>query len=254
MGAIAHLFACMNYAAYAAPAAKNFSLKPDEELDLNYEVESHRRVNVRVCSDYLVVDMPDHHMVIVSQAPSWNVRAISPVRKLVGVSTQTEWVRRGSPFNFLKVTSIPEWPVIKQGTKPYMNWQATHFVLPYKTQDGAMVPVSRGRVGDYLVLGEGVLPKQACQIVATLLQTPKAANGLPVQLNLWDTEKTSTKMNSLFLFSGVNRSGPKTVLAKSATVGKRKNLPSSEGYRLCKDPREVWVSEADTEGFEGLMH
>lgn len=254
INAFACLFACINCAAFAAPAAKPFSLKSDEELDLSYEVESHRRVNLRVCSDYLVVDMPDHHMVIVAQAPSWNVRAISPVRKLVGVSTQPEWVRRGSPFNFLKVTSIPEWPLVKQGTKPYLNWQATHFVLPYKTQSGAIVPLNRGNVGDFLVLGEGVLPKPACQIVSTLIQTPKAVAGLPVQLNLWDTEKTSTKMNSLFLFSGVKQSGPRTVLAKSAVVVKRRSLPSYEGYKVCKDPRDVWVSDADTEGFEGLMH
>ncbi|MBS1957235.1 MAG: hypothetical protein JST89_23815 [Cyanobacteria bacterium SZAS-4] len=249
-----YLLACINCAASAAPATKPFFLKPDEELDLGYEVESHRRVNVRVCSDYLVVDMPDHHMVIVAQAPGWNVRAISPVRKLVGVSTQPEWVRRGSPFNFLKVTSIPEWPLVKQGTKPYLDWQATYFVLPYKTQDGAIVPLKRGQVGDFLVLGEGVLPKQACQIVSTLIQTPKAVSGLPVQLNLWDTEKTSTKMNSLFLFSGVKQSGPKAVIVKSAAVNKRRSLPSSEGYKVCKDPRDVWVSNADTEGFEGLMH
>lgn len=254
ISAFAYLLACINCAASAAPAAKVFSLKPDEELDLSYEVESHRRVNLRVCSDYLVIDMPDHHMVIVAQAPSWSVRAISPVRKMVGVSTQPEWVRRGSPFNFLKVTSIPEWPVVKQGTKPFLNWQATHFALPYKTHDGAIVPLNRGRVGDFLVLGEGVLPKQPCQIVSTLIQTPKAVSGLPVQLNLWDTEKTSTKMNSLFLFSGVKQSGPKTVVAKSAAVVKRKSLPSSEGYKVCKDPRDVWVSNADTEGFEGLMH
>lgn len=252
------VFACLlaisNCAAYAAPATKAFSLKPDEELDVNYDLESHRRVNLRVCSDYLVVDMPDHHMVIVAQAPSWNVQAISPIRKLIGVITQREWVRRGSPFNFLKVTSIPEWPLINQGMKPFLSWQATHFALPYKTQEGATVPLARGRVGDFLVLGEGVLPKAACQIVSTLIQTPKAVSGLPVQLNLWDTEKTSSKMNSLFLFSGVNQSGPKTVMAKQVSIVKRRSLPSAEGYKVCKDPRDVWVSHADTEGFEELMH
>ncbi len=254
ISAFSCLLASVNCTAYAAPVTKAFSLKPDEELDLNYDLESHRRVNLRVCSDYLVIDMPDHLMVIVAQAPSWSVRAISHVRKLVGVSTQSEWVRRGSPFNFLKVTSIPEWPLIRQGTKPYLTWQATHFALPYKTQEGAIVSLAHGRVGDFLVLGEGVLPKPACQIVSTLIQTPKAVSGLPVQLNLWDTEKVSSKMNSVFLFSGVKQTGPRAVIAKSAAVAKRKSLPSSEGYKVCKDPREVWVSNADTEGFEGLMH
>ena len=193
-------------------------------------------------------------MIIVAQAPGWNVRAISPVRKLIGTSTLQEWVRRGSPFNFLKVTSIPEWPLVRMGTKSFSNWQAAQYGLPYKTRAGGVVPLSRGKVGDFVVLGEGVLPKQACQIVTTLIQTPKSVNGLPVQLNLWETEKTSSKMNSLFLFSGVNQGGPREVEAKQLSIVKRHSLPSSEGYKVCKDPRDVWVSHADTEGFEGLMH
>lgn len=250
----ASLFACGNCAVQAAPALKAFALKSDEELDLNYELEMQRRVNVRISSDYLSIDLPDHHMVILAQAPSWSVRAISPVRKLTGLSTLQEWVRRGSPFNFLKVTSIPEWPLIKQGTRPYLNWQATDYALPYKTQDGKVVPLSRGRVGEFLVLGEGVLPKQACQIIATLIQTPKSVSALPVQLNLWDTDKSSSKMNSVFLFSGSNDGGPKTVAAKKVAIVKRRGLPTFNGYKECKDPRDVWVSHDDTEGFEGLLH
>lgn len=240
-------------AVHAAPSGQNFSLKPDEELDLNYELEMHRRVNLRICKDYLSIDLPDHQMVILAQAPNWNVRAISPVRKLTGVSTCQEWVRRGSPFNFLKVTSIPEWPLVRVGTRPFLNWSATCFALPYKTRDGGIVPVSRGKVGEFLVLGEGLFPKQACQIVATLIQTPKSAAALPVQLNLWDTDKTSSKMNSIFLYSGVNNGGPKAMEAKKIAIVKRHSLPSYQGYRECKDPRDVWVSHADTEGFEGLL-
>jgi hypothetical protein len=248
------LLAVLNCAVYAAPAAKVFALKPDEELNLSYELETHRSANLRICSDYVSVDLPEHHMIILASAPNWDVRAISPVRKLTGVSTCKEWVRRGCPFNFLKVTSIPEWPLVRDGTSPFSNWQAAHYVLPFKTQAGAAVPLSRGKVGDFAVLGEGVLPKQACQIVSTLIQTPKSVNGLPVQLTLWETEKTSSKVNSLFLYSGVNEGGPKAVEAKHVAVVKRHSLPSSAGFKVCKDPRDVWVSHADTEGFEGLMH
>ncbi|MBS2004220.1 MAG: hypothetical protein JST44_22125 [Cyanobacteria bacterium SZAS LIN-5] len=237
----------------AAPSGQAFSLKPDEELDLSYELEMHRRVNLRICKDYLSIDLPDHQMVILSQAPDWRVRAISPVRKLTGVSTCQDWVRRGSPLNFLKVTSIPEWPLVRTGIRPFLNWNATCYALPYKTQNGAIVPVSRGNVGDFLVLGEGFFPKQPCQIVATLIQTPKSVAALPLQLNLWDTDKMSSKMNSLFLYSGVNNGGPKAMEAKKIAVVKRHSLPSYQGYKECKDPRDVWVSHADVEGFEGLL-
>lgn len=241
--------------ARSAPAeSKPFTLKPDEELDLSYELESQRRVDLRVCKDYLSIDLPDHHMIIVAQAPTWTVRAISPVRKMTGVSSCQEWVRRGSPFNFLKVTSIPEWPLVKDGTRPFKQWQVLHYALPYKNREGGLVPLSRGKVGDFLVVGEGLFPKQPCQIVSTLIQTPKSAFAIPVQLTLWDTEKSSSKMNSLFLYSGVNRGGPKAIEAKKVTVVKRRALPSYQGYKECKDPRDVWVSQSDTEGFEGLLH
>jgi hypothetical protein len=251
---IALLITATNGAVCAETVQKDFSLKPDEELDLEYQQEGKsRNANVRICKDYLCIDLPEVQMVIVAQAPGWNVRAISPARKLTGVSTLQEWVRRGSPLNFLKVTSIPEWPLIRDGSRPFLNWQASHFVLPYKTQTGTVVPLSRGKVGDFLVLGEGVLPKQPCQILSTLIQTPNSVAALPVQLSLWDTDKSSSKMNSVFLFSGVNNGGPKTVVAKNVAVVKRRSLPAYKGYKECKDPRDVWVSHADTEGFEGLL-
>lgn len=234
-------------------ASRQFVLKPDQELDVSYVIAFHGQCNLRVSTDYLVIELPDHHMTIVSQAPSWDVKVISPTRKLVGTCKFDEWVRRGSPFNFLKVTSIPEWPLIKVDNARFHDWSAEHYALPYKTQRGTAVPLIKGRVGDFIVLGEGVIPKQACQIVATLIQTPKKASGLPVSLNLWDTDKSSTKLNPVFLFSGVKRNGPKEVEARTVALTKRKMLPSSQGYKVCKDTRDVWVSHADTEGFEGLM-
>jgi hypothetical protein len=231
--------------------AQALTLKPDEELDLTFAANSEGHAAVRISSDFLCVDLPAQHMIIVAEAPMWSVRAISPPRKLTGVSSFQDFVRRGSPLNFLKVTSIPEWPLIRLGSKPFMQWQATAYALPYKTQQGKAVPLSRGRVGDFLVLGEGTLPKPACQILATLIQTPKAS-GLPVQLNLWDTEQ-STKVNSVFLFSGGKHTGPKELATTKVAIVKRRRLPSVEGYKTCKDPRDVWFSHADTEGFEGLM-
>jgi hypothetical protein len=252
---VALLFCVADEAVCCASEQKAFSLKPDQELDLEYQqgVNQTRSASVRICQDYLCVDLPEVQMIIVSQAPNWNVRAISPARKLTGVSTLQDWVRRGSPLNFLKVTSIPEWPLIRDGSRPFLNWQASHFVLPYKTQAGAVVPLSRGKVGDFLVLGEGVLPSQPCQILSTLIQTPKSVSALPVSLNLWDTDKSSSKMNSMFLFSGVKSGGPQTLVVKNVAVVKRRSLPSYQGCKVCKDPRDVWVSHADTEGFEGLL-
>jgi hypothetical protein len=235
-----------------AGSAQAFSLKPDEELDLTFAASLQGHAHLRVSNDFLCVEIPEHHMIIVAEAPTWSVRAISPPRKLTGVSSFEDWVRRGSPLNFLKVTSIPEWPLIRLGSKPFMQWQATAYALPYKTQQGKAVPLNRGRVGDFLVLGEGILPAPACQIVATLIQTPKV-NGLPVQLNLWDTEQSS-KINSVFLFSGGKDTGPKELEATKLTIVKKRSLPSIRGYKTCRDPREVWFSHADTEGFEGLLH
>jgi hypothetical protein len=238
--------------ANAESAAKVFVLKPDEELDLTFAATLEARTLVRICKDYLAVELPEQHMIIVAEAPTWSVRAISPIRKLTGVSSLQEWMRRGSPMNFLKVTALPEWPLIRLGSKPFQQWQATAYALPYKTQQGAIVPLTRGRVGDMVVLGEGYLPQQACEIMHTLIQTPKV-KGLPVQINLWDADNSTNKINPLFIFSGGKASGPKELVTKSFAIVKRHGLPSSAGYKVCKNTHEVWVSPADTEGFEGLM-
>jgi hypothetical protein len=221
-------------------------------LDVTFTASLEARSLVRICDAFLCVEIPDQHMIIVAEAPTWSVRAISPIRKLTAVSPLQEWMRRGSPMNFLKVTALPEWPLIRLGPKPFRNWQATAYALPYKTHEGAIVPLTRGRVGNMVVLGEGSLPQQACEIMHTLIQTPKV-KGLPVQIDLLDADNSTTKINPLFIFSGGSATGPKELVTKSIAIVKRHSLPSSAGYKVCKNTRDVWVSPTDTEGFEGLM-
>ncbi|HEY9676940.1 MAG TPA: hypothetical protein V6C76_02975 [Drouetiella sp.] len=237
---------------FAAETGKPLVLKPDEELNVNLSTSLNGKCNVRVNKEYLFVDLPQHQIELVAKAPEWNVEAISEPRKLTGKCTLEEFVRRGSPLNFLKIGSVPEWPLIPQPKTTFNGWVASAYAMPFKTQKGDVVPLSRGRVGNVVVLGAGVIPMPACRIISTLIQTPKV-DGITVKLFLTQMDASTTKMNSVFLFSGMKRTNPKEVDTLSAAIAKRKPLPSVKGYKVCKDPRDVWVSHADTEGFEGLM-
>jgi len=233
----------------AVAVNKSLTLKPDQELNLIQTSEG-KINNLRLCSDYFCVEFADYRVFLVCKAPQWNVRIIAPVKKLYFDMPLQDWVRRGSPLNFLHVTSVPEWPTVRVGQQDFLNLRVTKFALPYKVGQRTAA-LSKGTVGQVLSLTEGA-PPAAGMIMETFYHTPKVP-GLPLTTSIWDFDKQSGTMSSMFLYSGGTFNSKLDLKTSKSWISKRSPLPSIAGFKVAATARDIWVNQADARGFEDLM-
>jgi hypothetical protein len=224
-------------------------VRDGEELNAIEKLRNHE-IHFRACKEYFCAENPGVGVALVARAPDWSVEEISPKRKLYSITPFKEFLRRGVPANFLVLSQLQDWPTVRKETREVQDFPVTAFAMPYLTPDRKIVPLKRGSVGELLVY-TGFNTPAIGQIQARLLRIPWA-DGLTLSMHVWLSERNSAKYNSIFIYSGSKPT--QTVLElKKIWTEIQHPLPSTRGYKLCKDSHEIWVDKADTEGFNELL-
>jgi len=244
------------FAALCLTIVPSHGKEPDEKTigqgdELNILQTYHgKEAHMRACRSYFCVDLKDYGMILISQAPDWTVQEISPKRRLYAETPLKLWLRRGVPLNFLHLGTLPDWPAVPVKNKVEQGIPVDIYALPYLTSQHRPVSVSKGTVGEMTVFS-GFKDNPSGQIISTLYHIPHV-DGLPLSMRLWATDGADKKYNSIFVYSGAER-GSNDLVLKKLWLSKRQSLPGKEGYRLCKDSREIWVNSAETDGINELM-
>lgn len=231
--------------AYAAPETTPALLKPDQEVHLT-QVSNSVKADVRIGNDFLCADLGIKGLVIVAQAPLWTVRVISQKKQLYYEVPLQEWLRRGCPLNFIRLTAIPEWTLVPSGHKKFLNQDVLAFSLPFLNKQQKVVPLESGHAGELLAL-DGQLPTNAARIMGTLFQTPKS-NYYPLQMRLKTYERNDRKFNDVFVFSGSKENSSPMMETNKISVTSKHPLPGLAGLKLCHDPGALWTDRSDVEG------
>jgi len=90
-------------------------------------------------------------LTFVISAPSWNVSIFQPRKKKIAVLTYANFARNG-PKHIEYFEGAIDWSLVVEAENcRYRGLQAKAYALPFKSRDGKLVDLKRGKVGSYLV-------------------------------------------------------------------------------------------------------
>lgn len=107
-------------------------------------------IEVQIAKNYARI-VQKNGLTFVIAGPSWGVSVFQPKKRKIAHLTYANFIRNG-PKHIEYFEGATEWPlVVEKNAFLYKGLPAKAYALPFKSKDGKLVDLKRGKAGTYLV-------------------------------------------------------------------------------------------------------
>jgi len=119
-------------------------------------------------------------LTFVISGPSWDVSVFQPRKKKIARLTYANFMRNG-PKHIEYFEGATEWPlVLEKESIDYKGIPAKVYALPFKSKNGAMIDLKRGKAGSYYVNTSFKIDPHIRNFLLQMFHLP-SADGIPLK-------------------------------------------------------------------------